>query len=69
VPIVGGKVNHSWTADPVKSGNFEEGIYHFHVSAGLFWGETQTPLLIRDITNRNADVFIHQQNNSKMPKF
>jgi hypothetical protein len=70
VPIVGGsKVNHSWTADPVKSGNFEEGIYHFYISTGLFWGETQTPLLIRDITNRNADMFIPQQNNLKMPKF
>ena len=37
VPIVGGtKVNHSRTADPVKAGSFEEEIYNFHVSAGLF---------------------------------
>lgn len=69
VPIVGGiKVNHLWTADPIKDGNFEEGIYHFHISAGLFWGETQTPLLIRDISGRNVDMYMPARDISKMPK-
>ena len=68
-PILGGvKVDHLWTADPVKDGNFEDGIYHFHISAGLFWGETQIPLLIRDITGRNLDGYMPAKNISKMPK-
>lgn len=69
VPIIGGKVNRLWTAEPVKSGDFEEGVYHFEITAGIYWGETQKPLLIRDITNRNASIFEHIQINPSMPKF
>lgn len=69
VPLIGGsQVNHLWTADPVQKGDFEAGIYHFHISAGLFWGETQIPLLIRDISGRNLDMYIPARDLSKMPK-
>ena len=63
VPIVGTSVNYLWTADPIKKGIFEEGYYHFYISAGLYWGETQKPLLLRDITNRNSDGWIDVRNN------
>ena len=57
VPIVGNNVNYLWTADPVKKGNYEEGYYHFYISAGLYWGATQRPLLLGDITQRKVDKF------------
>jgi hypothetical protein len=70
VPVVGGtQINYLWTADPVQRGDFEAGAYHFHVSAGLFWGETQIPLLIRDVSGRNLDLYLPARDVSKMPKF
>jgi hypothetical protein len=69
VPIVGNNVNYQWTADPVKKGNFEQGFYHFYISAGLYWGATQKPLLLRDITQRNVDMFVQSPvHNPNMPK-
>ena len=69
VPIVGNNVNYSWTADPIKKGLFDEGFYHFYITAGLYWGATQKPLLFCDPTERKVDKFIQTPvNKSNMPK-
>ena len=66
IPIINSRAARLWMAKPLKSGNFEEGVYHFRVSVGNYWGETQTPLVIRDIAaQRNVSGFV---NGSTKPK-
>ena len=60
IPIINSRAGKLWMAKPVKSGNFEEGVYHFKVSVGNYRGETQTPLTIRDLAaQRNVSGFVN----------
>ena len=67
IPLNNGRAAKLWMAKPVKSGNYEEGEYHFEASAGNYWGETQKPLLLRDLsTQRHSSVFVNAANSPKV---
>jgi len=52
------KVNVIWRTTPAKSGNFEEGVYHFRVTVGGYKGTTVAGLKLKDsVAKRNESSF------------
>ena len=52
------KVNAVWRTTPAKSGNFEEGVYHFRVTVGGYRGTTVAGLKLKDsVAKRNESSF------------
>ena len=58
VPFTGKRnVNAVWRTTPAKSGNFEEGVYHFRVTVAGYKGTTVNGLKLKDAIKRNESSF------------